>query len=370
LQEAALKQGLTPAEAVARAAEQLGDPRQLAERHVEVLRLSSWLTKNPLLSFGVLPLAAIVALGLFFAQGLGGKLFLDDAVTGLYTKTPWIYPWMGGIFYGSLLAITAFATFYFCRRSQSLAMGRRWMWVIGGVLAAHGLFVQIQPLQRIVLSHDVTVQEDKVAPGRLMTIEASGLGNDWLSPFLLYHSSRNIPRPGDAETRVDLEFIQIVKPGAQADPGFTPLQDSILQAQIAKSLAEIQEDQWNHRLTSLWEPGWTLIKAWLPHHEGEATSQASLEAYTPQLFDAIKRAGPHVNSPPGQLRWLGDAHLTVSLPVFYYSFPLISAGDWLHWFNVALPLVMVAGMLAWERRGVKRLERESELDGARVVGVA
>jgi len=65
LQRVALTSGLSPAEAAAQAAGQLGDPAMLAERYVAAMRKCRGLGWLPFLAFAVLPLAFLSACAFF-----------------------------------------------------------------------------------------------------------------------------------------------------------------------------------------------------------------------------------------------------------------------------------------------------------------
>jgi hypothetical protein len=83
LKQAALLEGLSKADAEARANAQLGDPLALAEQMMVTLRRSSWWGRHFIIGFGVLPILAVPVLwfllfssqlALIFALGYGWDL--------------------------------------------------------------------------------------------------------------------------------------------------------------------------------------------------------------------------------------------------------------------------------------------------------
>ncbi len=141
LQHAAQAQGLPPAESAARAAEQLGNPDVLAERHVEVLRKSSWWARHAFFTFGFLPL--VTTAGIWHVYGLinGGQLpdIAVDILLAINESKIFLLAYFA--VYGGIFAITALVTVFFCLRAQQMAVRRRWIWIIGILLAVQGLFL-------------------------------------------------------------------------------------------------------------------------------------------------------------------------------------------------------------------------------------
>ena len=161
LKRAEVASGVTEEEAAVRAAEQLGESGKLAERHVEALRAASVWGRLPVVYFGIVPLLAAVLLGVGYVSMNDGWL-PAWAVSGLAKlNQPWIFIYLArgaGLFAAGLFA---FITYLFCRRARNLILGWRTIWLTGGVLAAHGLLLHVEPSEEraMFLRHTVSVRE-------------------------------------------------------------------------------------------------------------------------------------------------------------------------------------------------------------------
>ncbi|MGA2543344.1 MAG: permease prefix domain 1-containing protein [Verrucomicrobiota bacterium] len=82
LKQAAMEEGLSEAEAEARAAAQLGEPSGLAERLACIMRQSSWWGRHPVIGFCLLPLFGFVPVWLLCGAILAGVLWLTGHIFG------------------------------------------------------------------------------------------------------------------------------------------------------------------------------------------------------------------------------------------------------------------------------------------------
>lgn len=128
LKEAALQDGLSEAEAEARADQRLGEPVVLAEQVARMLRQSSWLGRHRALAFGLLPIPAI------FGASLLGVAMAFGLVRSWVSAEEWRLLADGGSGFGVLagasraaccLAI-ALTTLLFCWLARRFALGWRW----------------------------------------------------------------------------------------------------------------------------------------------------------------------------------------------------------------------------------------------------
>jgi len=161
LKAAAVAHGLSPEAAGVQAAAQLGEPEALAERHVEACRATSTWGRLPVFYFGLLPILVSTLLALIY-MSLNGGWMPQFVVSGLLAlNKPWIF------FNLSLVTIIvvaggfALVTHIFCRRAKKLALGRRTVWLTGGVMAAQGLVLHVAPSkeQGMAMQHTFSVRE-------------------------------------------------------------------------------------------------------------------------------------------------------------------------------------------------------------------
>ena len=145
LKQAAMASGATADAAARQAAEQLGDPGELAERHVEALWKSSWWGRHPRMGFGVVPLLMapgilFLSLVLGFAAGfvvIGAHLSgtpMDSQLILVHQPTLFVFGF-GGLWTG-----TAAMTVMMVRKWQQAALAGRWWLIACGVISMYALF--------------------------------------------------------------------------------------------------------------------------------------------------------------------------------------------------------------------------------------
>jgi hypothetical protein len=143
LKAGALEEGLSEAQAEARAAERLGDPRALAERLAAALRRSSWWGRHPVIGFCLLP-----SVGIFLLLTLVPFVTLL-AMKGSMPASRWQTLADGGTgygvlaaalqisFYGSLVALMTLV----CRLARRAAVGLKWTLTACVLCALHASFI-------------------------------------------------------------------------------------------------------------------------------------------------------------------------------------------------------------------------------------
>jgi hypothetical protein len=354
LQRAAQAQGLPPADSTARAAEQLGDPNVLAERHIEALRKSSWWGRCPHFAFGILPLVVAEGLGLLYFSLNGGKLPMD--LDGLPLRHPEMVEWAYSAFFVAVIAVTALVTFYFFRKAQRFVVGRRWLWITGGVLAAHSLLLQIHASSGIglILNQPVALSDQKVTSGHSMEIQIGGM---WAKPdrLALYHDETD---GGNPEER----FVAMPEGwSGNKQKQWKTYPDPDMEEKINLGVAELRERSLRGQLPphSLHDPGWTAWAfsarwqtAWT---NGPVGTTTSLEV---------------IRDDAGNLNWIFRTGEVAPWPVLSYGLPGIGYGQIFQAINIATPLLIVAAMLALQRSAANRLLHESPRGRARLVGAA
>jgi hypothetical protein len=128
LKQAALQEGLSEAEAEARADQRLGEPAALADRVARMLRQSSWLGRHRVLGFCLLPIPATFAgslLGVAVAFGLVRVWVSADEWAVLADGGPGFGVLVGASRAACCLAI-ALITALFCWLAHRSAAGRKW----------------------------------------------------------------------------------------------------------------------------------------------------------------------------------------------------------------------------------------------------
>ena len=148
---AALK-GLSGAEAETWVNTMLGDPRQLAEKQMTMLRRSSWFGRYSLISFFLLPLLTVPVLwclllafdiwaGYVVGFGLDPKKFHAAA------DNPVIFHHLVLAFIGADYVTFGLLTLLFYWLARRAAVGWRWVWAACGVCLLYALFtwVRIKP---------------------------------------------------------------------------------------------------------------------------------------------------------------------------------------------------------------------------------
>jgi hypothetical protein len=139
---AALAAGLNPSAARARADAELGHPLTLAERHVAVLRQSSWWGRHPLLGFGLVPFLAVPFLWLVWL-GFGIECVCLLLYGGNFTafghagNNPLYYPRFAlALQLYNQLGFAVIALL-FCWLARRFALGARWTFTACTLLAFH-----------------------------------------------------------------------------------------------------------------------------------------------------------------------------------------------------------------------------------------
>jgi len=139
---AALAAGLNPSAARARADAELGHPLTLAERHVAVLRQSSWWGRHPALGFGLVPFLAVPFLWLLWL-GLGIEcvcLLLyggDFTAFGHAGNNPLYYPRFAVALQLYSQAGIAVEALLFCWLARRFALGAKWTLLACALVAIH-----------------------------------------------------------------------------------------------------------------------------------------------------------------------------------------------------------------------------------------
>ncbi len=145
LKKAAAMSGVTEEEAAMRAAEQLGEPGELAERHVEALRKSSWWGRHPWLGFGVVPLfTAPITLFLSLVLGFAvGFVAIGAHLSGTPVESQLILANQPTLFvfgFGGLWTGTAVMTIMMVRKGRQAVLASRWWLMACGIISIYALF--------------------------------------------------------------------------------------------------------------------------------------------------------------------------------------------------------------------------------------
>jgi hypothetical protein len=134
-----LEQGLTLAEAQLLAARKLGNPETLADAFVKQMQDSTWVGRHPLVSFCVLPLAAVVAWWAAFVVVAGwGTGALQWSANRTLPQPNWqllqdAVEWCP-------IAAAAVLPFLFCWVARRSFRGFKWAFVACGILSLHSGF--------------------------------------------------------------------------------------------------------------------------------------------------------------------------------------------------------------------------------------
>lgn len=128
LKQAALEEGMSEADAEARAEKLLGEPYALAAQISAVLRRSSWYGRHPVITFCLLPLVGML---LMMALGLG----VDALATRLYFKTGEVsllaetgagMALLNTVVLGTWCGMVLLTAIFFCWLAQHTARGLIW----------------------------------------------------------------------------------------------------------------------------------------------------------------------------------------------------------------------------------------------------
>jgi len=149
LKQAFLSEGHSGMEAEGRANARLGDPVQLAEQQMSLLRRSSWWGRHVLSGFCLLPLLVVPVLwGLMLFLGLALEFAVGYGWDGhkLHTaaNNPVAFHHMVIAVHCADYAAIAAVTLLFCWLSRRSAAGFKWMMVACGICSLYALFIWIQ----------------------------------------------------------------------------------------------------------------------------------------------------------------------------------------------------------------------------------
>ena len=151
LKAAAREEGLSEAEAEARASAQLGDPVLLADNSVWLLRRSSWWGRHPIIGFGVLPIMCFVpilamcwavSLGVCWLAGRVGPAYrFDSSLAGALSADPKLFNQIAGPLNMGMMLLAMLVTMvlfgWLARRS---VVGMKWMLAVCAVCAVDSLY--------------------------------------------------------------------------------------------------------------------------------------------------------------------------------------------------------------------------------------
>ncbi|HVU38142.1 MAG TPA: hypothetical protein VHC95_07400 [Opitutales bacterium] len=298
------------------------------------------------MGFGLMPLGSVVGVGfLCWLWNMSG-FPLAPNFTRFPIHYPWLWTWSFPLFCGFVMALIGLVTVYYCRHCLQAGLGKRWIWAMGGLLALHGLCLHIDSRQVVNLeSPPVVLRDEKTALHGKISITflpptdlASGSRpmdlSGALSVFKVRHPIKGAP-----------DEILVLKPGENPgyNPGdeWVPADNVMLSDQIAAGWADIQQRQLFEAEDFLSEPGWTA-----------SVHPLSTEKY-PRSFQKFISS----NVEFGHFVWLGEETIQAPLPTLAYGWPrLASNGGWPSWINAALPLLIVAVMLACQKRTGQRLQ--------------
>ena len=147
LKQAALSEGLSEADAEARANVQLGDPLALAEHLMAALRRSSWWGRHFLIGFCVLPLLAVPVLwALLLFLGLSLEFALgyswDWKKLHVAADNPVAFHHLVMAVHGADYVAIALATLLFCWLARRSAVSVTWMATACAICSLYALFGQ------------------------------------------------------------------------------------------------------------------------------------------------------------------------------------------------------------------------------------
>jgi hypothetical protein len=154
---ALIAEGVTPAEAEARAEERLGDPRMLAENLMKSQQQSSWCGRHRVVAFGVLPIVgfplfwvAVLCLNLSLAYAFG--FGWDERRLHAAAGNPAIFPRLASVAYAADYFSIALVTVVFCALAGRAAVRRGWIFFGCLIWAAYSSF-----LYTYVSPHNYTI---------------------------------------------------------------------------------------------------------------------------------------------------------------------------------------------------------------------
>lgn len=154
LKRDALEEGLSEAEAEARADALLGEPVVLAEHLAASLRQSSWWGRHPIIGFCLLPpviIMALFALTMMLEYAFGRLWLTSEEIGGLGDwDTGLKYCYFGLL--GTHYAVEIPTAMLFCSLARRTVAGFRWAFIACAMLALHGALFFIS-----LVSHNITV---------------------------------------------------------------------------------------------------------------------------------------------------------------------------------------------------------------------
>ena len=151
LKAAAREEGLSEAEAEARASAQLGNPVLLADNAMWLLRQSSWWGRHPIIGFGVLPIISFVpiwalcwavSLGVCWLAGRVGPAYrFDLSLAGALSDDPKMFnQFAGPLNMGMMLLAMLVVVVLFGWLARRSAVGMKWLLAVCTVCATDSLF--------------------------------------------------------------------------------------------------------------------------------------------------------------------------------------------------------------------------------------
>jgi hypothetical protein len=150
LEQAARHQGLSAADAAARAARELGDPLTLAEQHVAVLRRERWWGRHPRLGFGLVPFFAapvLWILGWVLVVVIVSNLGRWAHLKGPFLDRPEVFGLANLAMNATNFSLLALIALWFCRRARRSALGFRWALLACAICSGYGFvsYVSLAP---------------------------------------------------------------------------------------------------------------------------------------------------------------------------------------------------------------------------------
>ncbi len=148
LKQNALEEGLSEADANARADQLLGEPVALAEYLAAALRQSSWWGRHPVIGFCLLPplaISALFMLGLALDSLIGKIYFTPDQLSAL-AGAPGL-KFYTVVFEGTYYAAITLAAILFCQLARRTVAGLQWALITAAVCALDVLlfYVNVAP---------------------------------------------------------------------------------------------------------------------------------------------------------------------------------------------------------------------------------
>lgn len=146
LEQAALAEGLSAAEAGAQTDERLGNPQTLAEHLMTSQRQASWCGRHRVIAFGLLPLLTFpilwalvlgLDLALGYALGFGWSYHRLRAAADNPATFHYLVMTVNGADYVAIAVVTAL----FCGLAGRSAAGRSWTLLAGLICALYSLFI-------------------------------------------------------------------------------------------------------------------------------------------------------------------------------------------------------------------------------------